>query len=453
MDQVSTQQRDAITRMSTSRLIAKLVHIGFSEEQLDNLDRAALLNAYAQVVAEGHDKPKGSQHYDPALEKLRLEFENKKFEEETRLKHRELERLERQEAIRQEEIALKQQELDLRREQLKLEQTRAADALIAQEELRLRNEQRDAAEQAYRGKTVVRAKMFGQAMQSILPKMSSDPVELIPFFETVEDLFHKFDIPDDLKATLLHPHLTEKARSLLSHLDTASRSDFALVKKCLLDQFHLTPQEYRFKFNNLIKQSNETYLLFANRLKLLLDYYVRSRGIDKHFDRLLSLLVSDRMKANLPSGCLQHILSIEANATDGWLEHTQLAQAVDAYFSTHLVDGRPRSSSAVTGTAIDSFSSEGKPRSNDASLTPSTPGARSLAFRKNQGDETNGLRKSSNKPCFVCGGPHLAANCDNDSADFRKAPMHRQASRLHLITHADRRAYSPARRTVTHRVP
>ena len=140
-------------------------------------------------------------------------------------------------------------------------------------------------------------------MQSILPKMPSDPVELISFFETVEDLFHKFEIPADLRATLLHPHLTEKARSLISHLDSASRSDFALVKKCLLDQFHLTPQEYRYKFNNVAKQSNETYLLFASRLKLLLEYYIRTRGIIKDFDRMLSLLVSDRIKSSLPPSC------------------------------------------------------------------------------------------------------------------------------------------------------
>lgn len=61
-----------------------------------------------KAVAEDCDKPAATatkkphapQNYHPAIEKLRLDFEAKKFEEETRFRREELER---QEHIKQEE--------------------------------------------------------------------------------------------------------------------------------------------------------------------------------------------------------------------------------------------------------------------------------------------------------------------------------------------------------------
>jgi hypothetical protein len=142
-------------------------------------------------------------------------------------------------------------------------------------------EERDNAERERRNTPASRIKLFGQTLQNTLPKMPSDPIELISFFETVEDLFKKFDIPPDIQTTLLRPHLSEKARSLLTRVDTAISSDFAAVRKFLLEQFHLTPLEYKKKFNTATGQSNESYLLFANRLKLLLEYYIRSRSVER----------------------------------------------------------------------------------------------------------------------------------------------------------------------------
>ena len=51
------------------------------------------------------------------------------------------------------------------------------------------------------------AKLFGQTLQNIIPKMPSDPTELTPFFDTVEELFKMFDILPDFQTVLLHPHI------------------------------------------------------------------------------------------------------------------------------------------------------------------------------------------------------------------------------------------------------
>jgi hypothetical protein len=79
--------------MSTTRLLSKPMQTRFTEEQLEKMERPELMNAFAQAVAEGRDKPAAETdkphsppHYDPAAEKVRLEFE-----EEIRLRREEIE--------------------------------------------------------------------------------------------------------------------------------------------------------------------------------------------------------------------------------------------------------------------------------------------------------------------------------------------------------------------------
>ena len=62
----------------------------------------------------------------------------------------------------------------------------------------------------------------------------------------------------------------------------------------------------------------------------------------KDFDKLVSLLVCDRLKSTLPDGCLRHILSLEASSPGAWLTLEQLTDATDSYDSNHWQDDTPR---------------------------------------------------------------------------------------------------------------
>jgi hypothetical protein len=57
MEKLTEKQRETIKKSSTVSLVAKLIKIGKTEEELSILDREALMNAWAQVVVEGKDKP------------------------------------------------------------------------------------------------------------------------------------------------------------------------------------------------------------------------------------------------------------------------------------------------------------------------------------------------------------------------------------------------------------
>ena len=61
MDKLSDSQREAIKKMSSERLYHKLVHAGFDEKKMENMDRAARMSAWATLVASSKDKPSAAE--------------------------------------------------------------------------------------------------------------------------------------------------------------------------------------------------------------------------------------------------------------------------------------------------------------------------------------------------------------------------------------------------------
>jgi hypothetical protein len=56
------------------------------------------------------------------------------------------------------------------------------------------------------------------------------------------------------------------------------------------------------------------------------------------YDRLMSMIVSDRIKSTLSENCLRHIITIETTQTDGWLMADKLAEAVDLYLPNQVLN-------------------------------------------------------------------------------------------------------------------
>ena len=53
MDKLSDEQRAAITKTATDRLRTKLAKAGYDEEEVFSMERPALMEAMAWVVAQG----------------------------------------------------------------------------------------------------------------------------------------------------------------------------------------------------------------------------------------------------------------------------------------------------------------------------------------------------------------------------------------------------------------
>jgi hypothetical protein len=196
-----------------------------------------------------------------------MEFEEKKRREE----------LERE--LRLRELALKEREVEERK-------------VLKERKLALQMERQNA------NKYVVhRAKLFGDAMQNTIARMPMDVVELGSYFKDVEQFFTKFEVPKDLRAQLLRPHLNEKAKTLVARMDPAQSTDYRAVKEMLLREFKLSPAVYLEKFNNESRKPDETFVLYSARLKSLLEYYCESRKVEESYYKLVELLVCDRVKS------------------------------------------------------------------------------------------------------------------------------------------------------------
>ena len=84
MEKLDPSRRDIIKKMSALRLSAKLLEAGIDEAQIQAMNRGQMMAAWAELVADGKDKPPVpvAAGYDPELERQRLDFEMRRFEEE-----------------------------------------------------------------------------------------------------------------------------------------------------------------------------------------------------------------------------------------------------------------------------------------------------------------------------------------------------------------------------------
>ena len=80
-------------------------------------------------------------------------------------------------------------------------------------------DRREVREEAEKVSKVAKAKRFGDAIRNSTFRMGNDPIYHIALFEYIEKLCGVYQVPDDMKVTLMRPFLNEKATSLLTPLD------------------------------------------------------------------------------------------------------------------------------------------------------------------------------------------------------------------------------------------
>jgi len=185
--------------------------------------------------------------------------------------------------------------------------------LLEAEQLELKKQElarqidRDKAEDDRRDSSVAKGKLFGDAMRASAIRIIADPIDAIPFSRNVEQLFRVYGVPSALQAILIRPFLNKKAKSILEKLKAEILGDYTGLEVALLQEFKLSANVYLERFNTCRKDTDETYVAFASRLKGLLGYYLESRRVD-NFEKLCELLICDCVKSVLPEGCVRYVL-------------------------------------------------------------------------------------------------------------------------------------------------
>ena len=399
VDQLDPADKDKIKKMSEETVKKHLQKEGWKAEELAAVPLTQLKEALAQAwvqqrEAELHaavggrdevtDTPEQTDDVDVVesveIVRMQLEVEREKIALEREKVNMEKMKFEAELSFRQQELS---ELCALKRGKLKL------------------MEEKNEAERKRTESAVFKAKLFSDALRGTMVRMPSDPIEMIPYFRTVEKLFADFKVEPELKVHLLKPHLTEQARILLARMDPAKCGDYEAVKTLLLHEFKLSPAALLEKFNVLQRQPQETCTLFGNRLMSVLTYYVTSRNAKSH-DELMQLLVCDRIKSTLSQATLQYILSLENNTENGWLKLPELVEAIDVYYDTHLSTDKPR----IVQSAVRPLA--GFP---PKSFPPNTSHMRTgYGQTRNFNDPHTPPVNNSSKRCYVCGSAnHLAS--------------------------------------------
>jgi len=263
------------------------------------------------------------------------------------------------------------------------------------------------------GNLALQTKRFGEMMRHVLPKMPAESAELPQFFETVEKVYVMYAVPEVVQAKLLIPLLTAQAKSLFNRMSIEEMGKYDELKQLLLAEYKLTPHEYKTRFESSTKTADETYTLFAARLRNLLTYYLDSRLVSD-YRTLIELLLSDRLKGSLLQGILNYVLTQEG---EGWYASTKVASLADVYANNRatvvgqkVTEGK---AAKVATAGISAGSTAGQ----------SFRGARSVQFQSGRGGGYGGPQsptRSHKVKCYAGGElGHMAKDCPHIQAGQR----------------------------------
>jgi len=375
--------------MSTGRLRLRLLSAGHEEEVLEGMERTALMEAYAQLVAEGAVRPELAVSYDPTVERDRLAFEQRKWE------------TEREDRLRREEVEKERWEAEIE------ERKRTDD--LKERELQLM-EQRNDGERKRRDSAAMKGKLFGDAMRSATIHMGPDALDAVPFFKCVEQLFTVYEVPNSLQAIFVRPFLNDRAKIFMAKLDPIISGNYQYLRDAILKEFKLSPNMYLNKFNTMQKDCDETFNMFASRLQGLLQFYLESRNVNT-FVRLSELLICDRIKTTLSEACLRHVLSVESATEGGWLGLQMLIDTIDRYVAANPVSDKPQAFAIGQTNKDKTDQGYGNRSTTEIKNTPVAL-ARTSPPRFGNGSVRNQESRNEIRRCFNCSSPgHVRSNC------------------------------------------
>jgi len=97
----------------------------------------------------------------------------------------------------------------------------------------------------------------------------------------------------------LFPQITSKAQNALRGLSTKECKDYDNVKRSILSYFKLDANAYLTAFRRERRTGNETYKMWANRLRDLQHGFLSKSGIDT-FEKLSDAMLAEQVCDDLP---------------------------------------------------------------------------------------------------------------------------------------------------------
>src|SRR5205809_2605054 len=187
MEALSAEMQAKIRKRSSERLRVYLIKAGRDEDEVMTWDRNTLMEEWALEIGKEEEfkaSPASPAETDYELQKRRLEFEIRKYEEqkekEEREERRREEKEEREEKKREEERKEQKEERERERKEQKEERERERKEQKEKEEKEKKEQEQ---EQTIRNSLASRTKRYSDALKNVLWKFPSDPIEIPGFFD------------------------------------------------------------------------------------------------------------------------------------------------------------------------------------------------------------------------------------------------------------------------------
>jgi len=128
---------------------------------------------------------------------------------------------ERRQARLLEERKLEQEERKLEQEKILEEMKLQQERLLEERKLQLKEKEIE-----WKESPGNKLKLWGDALRNAVSRMPVEPVDIVSWFQSLKKLFEQLKVPDELYAVLMRPHLSDKAKFLLSRVDLEKYTDY-----------------------------------------------------------------------------------------------------------------------------------------------------------------------------------------------------------------------------------
>ena len=265
--------------------------------------------------------------------------------------------------------------------------------------------------------TEAQTKKFGELMKNVLPIMPENESEVPVYMQTIENMFDLYSVPNDIRPALLMPYLSVKAKKIVCNMKADEMKSYNGIKKALLREFRQTAKEYRNQFLYMNKRSEESWNSFMNRLRVQWQYYLNSRNITT-FEKLIDLIIADRLKDSMQYHMHAYVVSKEADET---FESSKIADLANIYEANALGD---RTNFNWRQNRRGQFEYQEK-KDNKMQVTEKPKGRSQSLDRLNDKKHTPsvGLKSlnSERKACFICGSLyHLSRSCPKKTRTYKQ---------------------------------
>ena len=150
-------------------------------------------------------------------------------------------------------------------------------------------------EKAHRESPAAKIKVWGDALRNTVSRMPAEGIDVVSWFVSVEKLFQQLGVPAELQSILIRPYFSEMAKLLMSKCDTTQAASYESIK-CFGSRSYTSPYLYFEKFNTRVRDKDQTFGQLSTRLMSLFDYCVQSRKVGHRCDKLVDLMVYDKIK-------------------------------------------------------------------------------------------------------------------------------------------------------------